>query len=188
MPTFNETPGNSILKEEVERVIRGMKNGKETGPDELSAEDLKALDNINMKLVTELCNMIYDSGYIPNELKQLIFVPIPMKPKAQNCSEYRTICLMSHVTKLLLKIIQKRIVRRIEEEISHLQSGFRSGMGTRDVIFNFRLLCEKALEINQDVYICFIDYTKAFDKVKHHMMIECLTELGVPIELIELER
>ena len=53
-------------------------------------------------------------------------------------------------------------------------------MGTRDGIFNFRVLCEKALEINQDVYICFIDYTKAFDKVKHHMMIECLTELGIP--------
>ena len=53
-------------------------------------------------------------------------------------------------------------------------------MGTRDGIFNFRVLCEKALEIKQDVYICFIDYTKAFDKGKHHMMIECLTELGIP--------
>ena len=93
---------------------------------------------------------------------------------------------MSHVTKLLLKIIQKRIVRRIEEEISHLQSGFRSGMGTRDGIFNFRVICEKALEINQDVYICFIDYTKAFDKVKHHMMIECLTELGMPNKELQI--
>jgi len=110
MPTFNETPGNSILKEEVERVIRDMKHGKATGPDELSAEALKALDEINVKLVTELCNRIYESGCIPTELKQSIFVPIPKKPKAQNCSEYRTICLMSHVTKLLLKIIQKRIV------------------------------------------------------------------------------
>ena len=186
MPTFNETPGNSILKEEVERVIRDMKHGKATGPDELSAEALKALDEINVKLVTELCNRIYDSGCIPTELKQSSFVPIPKKPKAQNCSEYRTICLMSHVTKLLFKIIQKRIVRRIEEEISHLQSGFRSGMGTRDGIFNFRVLCEKALEINQDVYICFIDYTKAFDKVKHHMMIECLTELGIPNKELQI--
>ena len=186
MPTFNETTGNSILKEEVERVIRDMKHGKATGPDELSAEALKALDDINVKLVTELCNRIYESECIPTELKQSIFVPIPKKPKAQNCSEYRTICLMSHVTKLLLKIIQKRIVRRIEEEISHLQSGFRLGMGTRDGIFNFRVLCEKALEINQDVYICFIDYTKAFDKVKHHMMIECLTELGIPNKELQI--
>ena len=72
MPTFNETPGNSILKEEVERVIRDMKHGKATGPDELSAEALKALDDINVKLVTELCNRIYESGCIPTELKQSI--------------------------------------------------------------------------------------------------------------------
>ena len=121
MPTFNETPGNSILKEEVERVLRDIKNGKATGSDELSAEALKALDDINVKLVTELCNMIYESGCIPTELKQSSFVPIPKRPKAQNCSEYRTICLMSHVAKLLFKIIQKRIERRIEEEISQLQ-------------------------------------------------------------------
>ena len=93
-----------------------------------------------MKLVTELCNRIYESGCIPTELEQSIFVPIPKKTKAQNCSEYRTMCLMSHVTKLLLKLIQKRIERRIDKEISHLQSGFRSGMGTRDGIFNFSVI------------------------------------------------
>ena len=67
---------------------------------------------------------------------------------------------MSHVTKLLLKIIQVGITAKINKEVSELKSGFRSGMGTRD---NLRSICERALEVGKEVYICFIDYTKAFD-------------------------
>ena len=68
-----------------------------------------------------------------------------------------------------------------------LDQEWEQGMEYRDGIFNFRVLCEKALEINQDVYICFIDYTKAFDKVKHHMMLECLTELGIPNKELQIK-
>ena len=96
-------------------------------------------------------------------MKQSIFVPIPKKPKAQNCTEYRTISLISHVTKLLLKIIQVRITAKINKEASELQSGFRSRMGTREGIFNLRAICERALEVGKEVNICFIDYTKTFD-------------------------
>ena len=96
-------------------------------------------------------------------MKQSIFEPIPKKPKAQNCTEYRTISLMSHVTKLLLKSIQVRITAKINKEVSELQSGFRSGMGMRKGIFNLRSICERALEEGKEVNICFIDYTKAFD-------------------------
>ena len=112
-------------------------------------------------------------------MKQSISVPILKKPKAQNCTEYRTISLMSHVTKLLLKIIQVRITAKVNKEVSELQSGFRSGMGMREGIFNLRSICDRALEIGKEVYMCFIDYTKAFDWVKHSKMIECLKEIGV---------
>ena len=95
-------------------------------------------------------------------MKQSIFVPIPKKPKAQNHTEYRTISLKSHVTKLLLKIIQVRITAMINKEVSELQSGIRPGMDMRKGIFNLRSICERALEVGKEVYICFIDYTKPF--------------------------
>ena len=74
---------------------------------------------------------------------------------------------MSHVTKLLLKIIQVRITTKINKEVSELQSGFRSGMGMREGIFNLRSICERALEVGKEGYVCFIKYTKAFGLVKH---------------------
>ena len=138
-----------------------------------------ALDEHNLDMITDLCNAIYNSGYIPTDMKESIFITIPKKPKAQNCTDYRTICLMSHITKLLLKIIQQRTMNKIDQEVSRLQSGFRIGMGTREGIFNLRIICERAIDVQQDVYICFIDYTKAFDRVKHVKMIECLSEIGI---------
>ena len=74
---------------------------------------------------------------------------------------------MTHIYKLLLKIIQQGIADEIDKEVSRLQSGFRPQMGTREGIFNLRTICERTLEVNQDVYICFIDYKKAFDRVNH---------------------
>ena len=84
---------------------------------------------------------------------------------------------MSHVTKLLLKIIQQRMANTIDKEESRLQSGFRPGTGTREGIFNLRTICERATNVPKDVYICFIDYTKSFDIVKHFKMIERLSEI-----------
>ena len=153
-----------------------MKNGKATGPDDLPAETLKSLDAHNIDIITTLCNIIYDTGYIPKEMKQSIFVPIPKKPKAQNCNEYRTMC---HVTKLLLKIVHVRITTKINKEVSEFQIGFRCGMGMREGIFNLRSIGKRALEVGKEVCICFIDYIKASDQVKHSKMIECLKEIGV---------
>ena len=86
---------------------------------------------------------------------------------------------MSHVSKLLLKIIQQRIGNKIDKECSNLQSGFPPGIGTREGVFNIRTILEGKVDVQQDVYICFIDYTKAFDQVNHTKLIECLKETGV---------
>ena len=179
MPSFEVTSGKNIMKEEVELVIKSMKEKKATGPDGLSTEALKALDDQNVDMIIDLCNTIYNSGKIPTDLKHSVFVTIPKKSRAQDCSSFRTISLMSHVTKLLLKVIQRRLTDKIDQEVSRLQSGFRPGVGTREGIFNLRTICERALEVRKDIYICFIDYAKAFDKVKHSEMIECLSEIGI---------
>ena len=75
-------------------------------------------------------------------------------------AEFRIISLMSHVSKLLLKIIQRRIANKIDEECSNLQIGFRSGIGAGEGIFNLRTILERAIEVEHDVYRCFIDYIK----------------------------
>ena len=179
MPQFEITSGQTILKEEVEKTIQSMKKGKATGSDEISTEMLRALDDENIDVITNLCNIMYNSGAIPTDSKQSIFITLPKKSKAQSCTEYRTISLMSHVTKLLLKVIEQRIVKKIDNEVSRLQSGFRTGSGTREGIFNLRTVCEWAIDLGKDVYICFIDYTKAFDRVKHSKIIEYLSEIGI---------
>ena len=179
MPQFEITSGQSILKEEVEKTIQSMKKGKATGSDEISTEMLKALNDQKIDVITNLCNIIYNSGVIPTDLKQSIFITIPKRSKAQSCTEYRTVSLVSHIPKLLLKVIEQRIVKKIDNEVSRLQSGFRSRSGTREGIFNLRTVCEEAIDLEKDVYICFIDYTKAFDRIKHSKIIECLSEMGI---------
>ena len=160
-------------------MIKSMKDGKAMGTDKLSTEMLRSLDEENLVSLTQLCNISYESGHIPTEMEQSIFVTIPKKPNAQNCTVFRTISLMSHVTKLLLKVMQLRIVSKIDREVSRLQNGFRPGLGTRESIFNLRTVIERSLETQNDVYICFIDYTKAFDRVIHSKMIDCLKEVGI---------
>ena len=147
MPSFEVTSGENIMKEEVELVIKSMKDKTAAGPDGLSTETLIPLDDQNIDMITDLCNTLYNSGIIPVDLKHSVFVTLPKKPKAQDCSSFRTISLMSHVTQLLLKVIQRRVTDKIDQEVSHLQSGFRPGVGTREGIFNLRTLCERALEV-----------------------------------------
>ena len=132
-----------------------------------------------MNLLTNLCNLIYETGIWPSDLKQSIFIPLPKKAKTQECAEHRTISIMSHVTKVLLKVIQNRINAKIDYEVSQTQSGFRAGLGTREGIFNLRCICERSIYVQKDVFLCFIDYSKAFDNVKHTKLIECLQDIGV---------
>ena len=179
IPKFDQLEGPEILVKEVENAIKSMKNGKAPGDDGVTSEMLQALDQLGVTRVTELCNKIYDTGHIPEDLKKSTFLPIPKKSKAVNCSDYRTISLMSHVTKILLKVILQRNKTKIDVEISETQSGFRKGRGTREGIFNLRTINERYLEKEKDVYICFIDYEKAFDRVNHDKLCEVLKSTGI---------
>ena len=138
--------------------------------------------------LTQLCNEIYNTGYWPKELKESIFIPIPKKSKATRCQEYRTISIMSQVTKLLLKIVMDRMKGKIEAELYDAQSGFRQGKGTREGALNIRLICERHLEVHKYVYICFLDYEKAFDRVRHEPLMQCLHEIGVDGKDIKIIR
>ena len=94
--------------------------------------------------------------------------------------------MISHANKILLKILQKRIEWKVEQELSATQAGFRGNSGTRDEIFNLKLIIQKCREFNVDLYVCFIDYSKAFDCVSHSKLWETLRDMGFPSNEVKL--
>ena len=105
-----------------------MRNNKAAGLDGIQAEMLKALDDYGIIQVTHLLNIIYDTGYLPSDLLESVFITLPKNPKATECGEFRTIILMSHIMKLLLKIILKRNQVLLNENLGETQFGFKSGL------------------------------------------------------------
>ena len=99
---------------------------------------------------------------------------------AEECSNYRTIALISHASKVMLKILQARLQQYVNHELPDVQAGFRKGRGPRDQIANIRWIIEKAREIQENSYFCFIDYAKAFDCVDHSKLWKILQEMGIP--------
>ena len=117
---------------------------------------------------------MYRSAEIPEDLRTSIFIVLPKKPGATACSDHRTISLTCHTLKLLLLIMLKRITNKINVNVGPEQAEFRKDSGTREGIFNLRLITEKYLEKQKHIYSCFIYYSKAFDTVKHQELLECL--------------
>ena len=100
----------------------------------------------------------------------------------------RTIALISHASKVMLKILQARLQQYVNCELPDVQAGFRKGRGTRDQIVNILWIMEKAREFQKSIYFCFIDYAKAFDCVDHNKLWNILKEMGIPDHLICLLR
>ena len=99
-----------------------------------------------------------------------VFILIPKKGNAKECSNYHTIALISHASKVMLKILQARLQQYVNHDLTDVQAGFRKGRGTTDQIANIHWIIEKAREFQKNIYFCFIEYTKAFDCVDHHKL------------------
>ena len=108
--------------------------------------------------------------------------------QCQKCSNYCTIALISHASKVMLKILQARLQQYVNHELPDVQVGFRKGRGTRDQIANICWIIEKAREFQKNIYFCFIDYAKAFDCVDHNKLWKILREMGIPDHLTCLLR
>ena len=106
----------------------------------------------------------------PQDWKKSIFIPIPKKGSTKECSNHWTITLISYANKAMLKILQGRLQHYVNWELSDVQAGFRKGTGTRDQIANIRWIIQKAREFQKNIYLCFNDYTKAFDCVDHNKL------------------
>ena len=182
----NDTELSPIMRTEIEYALKGMPLMKAPGPDDISTEMLVAAGERGVTELTNLANMMYREGCFPEQMKTSIFITIPKVNGTAKCEKHRTISLMSHVTKLVLRVIMNRIRGRTLREISEVQYGFMPDRGTRNAIFVLRRLVERMIEKQKDVYVCFIDYSKAFDTVKHEPLIELLQSLDIDPQDVKL--
>ena len=98
----------------------------------------------------------------PQDWKRSVFIPVPRKGNAKECSNYCIITLISHTSKVMLKILQARLQQYMNQELPNVRAGFRKGRGTRDQIVNIHWIIEKAREFQKNIYFCFIGYAKVF--------------------------
>ena len=111
-----------------------------------------------------------ENSAVATGLEKVSFIPIPKKDNAKEYSNYRTTVLISHASKVMLKILQARLQQYMNQELPDVQAGFRKGRGTRDQIANISWIIEKARGFQKNIYFCFTDYTKAFDSLNHNKL------------------
>ena len=151
-----------ILECEV-RWALGSITMKASGSDRIPVELFQVLKDDAVKVLHSIYQKIWKTQQWPQDWKKSIFIPMPKKGNAKECSNYCTIALISHASKIMLKILLASLQQYMKHELPDIQAGFRQGRGTRDQIANIQWTVKKATEFQKNIYFCFIDYTKAFD-------------------------
>ena len=129
-----------------------------SGGDGILAELFQILKGDAVKVLHSTCQQIWKTQQWPQDWKRSVFIPIPKKDNAKECSNYSTIALISQASKVMLKILQARLQQHMNHEFPDVQAGFGKGRGTRDQIANIRWIIEKAREFQKNIILCFIDY------------------------------
>ena len=133
-----------ILECEVKWALENITTNKASGGGIIPVELFQILKDDAMKVLHSICQQIWKTPQWPQDWKRSVFIPIPKKGNAKECSNYCTIALISHASKLMLKILQARLQQCVNRELPDVQAGFRKGRGTRDQIANIRWIIEKA--------------------------------------------
>ena len=124
-----------------------------------------------MKVLHSICHQTWKTQQWPQDWKRSVFIPIPKKGNAKDYSNYHTFVLISHTSKVMLKILQTRLQQYMNQDLPDFQAGFREDRGTRDKITNIHWIIEKAREFQKNIdFVHFIDYAKAFDCVDHNKL------------------
>ena len=143
---------------------------KVSGGDGIPVELFQILKDNVVKVLHSVCQQIWKSQQLPQDWKRSVFIPVPKKGNAKECSNYCTIALISHASKVMLKILQARLQQSVNRELPDVQAGFRKGRGTRDQIASNPWITEKGREFQKNIHFCLIDYAKAFDCVDHNKL------------------
>ena len=177
-----------ILECEVRWAFGSITMNKASGGDGIPVELLQILKSDAVGVLHSICQQTWKTQQWPQDWKRSIFIPIPKKGNAKECSNYCTIALILLASKVMLKILQGRLQQYVNCELPDVQAGFRKGRGTRDQIANICWVIEKAREFQKSIYFCFIVYAKIFDCVDHYKLWKILKEMGIPEHLTCLLR
>ena len=153
---------------------------KVSGGDGIPVKLLQILKDDAVKVLHSICQQIWRTQQWPQDWKRSVFIPIPKKGNVNECSNYCRVALISHASKVILKILQARLQQYVNRELLDVQAGFRKGRGTRDQIANICWIIKKAREFQKNIYFCFTDYAKAFGCVNDNKLLKILKEMGIP--------
>ena len=159
---------------------------KASGGDGIPVELFQVLKDDAMKVPHSICQQIWKAEQWPQDWKRSVFIPIPKKVNAKECSNYRITALISHASKVMLKILQARLQQYVNCELPDVQAGFRKAEEPEIKLPTSVRIIKKAREFQKNIYFCFIDYAKAFDCVDHNKMWKILQEMGIPDPLTYL--
>ena len=168
-----------ILECEVRWALESITMNKASGGDGIPVDLFQILKDDAVKVVYSICQQVWKTQQWPENWKRSVFIPIPKKGNAKECSNYHTIALILHTSKVMLKILQARLQQCVNRQRPHVQAGFRKGRGTRDQMANIRWMIKKAREFQKNIYSCFVDYAKGFDCVDHNKLWKILKEMGI---------
>ena len=192
----NLEPDN--LESKVKWALGSITTNKASGDDGNPVELFQILKDDAVKVLHWIWQQIWKARQWPQDWKKSVFIPIPKKGNAKECSNYRTIALISHAGKIVLKILQARLQQYMNWELPDVQAGFRKGRGTRDQTANICWIIEKAREFQKNIYFCFIDYAKDFvwittnggkffKKYEYHTTLPVSWEICVQVKKQQLE-
>ena len=177
-----------ILECEVKWALESIITNKASGGGRIPVDLFQILKDDAVIVQHSICQQIWKTQQWPQDWKRSVFILIPKKGKPKECSNYCTIALISHASKVMLKILQGRLQQYMNHALPDVQTDFRKGRGTRDQIANIRWIIEKAREFQKNIYFCFIDYPKAFDFVDHNKLWKIFQEVDMPDHLTCLLR
>ena len=177
-----------ILECEVKWALESITIHKASGGDGIPGELFQILKDDAVKVLHSICQQIWKTQQWPQDLKRSVFIQIPKKGNAKECSNYQTTALISHASKEMLKFLQARLQQYMNRELPDAQAGYRKDRGTRGQIANICWIIKKAREFQKNIYFCFIDYDKAFDCVDHNKLWKILQKMGISDHLTCLLR
>ena len=161
-----------ILESKVKWALGSITMNKANGGVGIPVEQFQILKDNAVKVLHSVCQQIWETQQWPRHWKRSVFIPIPKKGNAKECSNYCTIALISNSSRAILKLLQARLRQYMNEEVSDVQAEFRKGRGSRDQIANICWIIGKARQFQKNIYFCFIDYAKAFHCVGHKKIVE----------------
>lgn len=177
---------NAPTIEEIKSAIKSLKNNKAAGPDDITAEVLKADVNLFAEILHPLIYKIWTKETFPDDWKNGFITILAKKGDLTLCDSYRGIMLLSIPGKVLSRVILNRMKNTVDKLLRNNQAGFRSNKSCTDQISTLRIILEQSAELHSSTYINFIDYSKAFDSIDRESLWKIMAHYGIPSKIINL--